>query len=564
MSKTFTEKLESFSRIVISILMIYIMGMLSIISLFSTTGMQTIEEGEEVDSVVIRIFKAQESVIFYHDDFLINLIMLAVFGILCFLILPKMKKLSLRTELIFMTVWTVLWGVIWVNSSMVEPTFDSAYVTEYAKKFASGDYSGMSDVYLQEYPFQLGYIFLTEILYRITTANFGEPETTIFIQVMNVIFLALIYDGIILINHELFEDKRPRHMTVLLFSVCAQPVIFCSFTYGIIPAFAFSVWALCLEILYFRKNKIWMAIVSAICLGIAVMIKNNNYIVMIAMLIIAVIQLLRRKQLLKDAVYVILAGVMGMSMLPGVISHYEKKSGAELGDSLPYVSWIAMGMCEGFRAPGWYRGTYTTKKFEELDMNQEAMRAYSENLLQERLEYFKENPQYRKDFFYRKFTSQWNETSYQSIWNNTVRKQYKDKGKLSQWVCYDGADKVKSYMDFYAQLIFWGCLLAVAGCLKNRNFLAVSMPLVVLGGILYHMLAEAKSQYAMSYFILMIGIAAYGICIGYDLFSKKMQNYPKIAKFFPVEVQEAPAHTPESEPVPEEVPEEMPETPQET
>jgi len=467
-----------------------------------------------------------------------------VFGILCFLILPKMKKLSLRTELIFLTVWTLLGGIIWVNSSMVEPTFDSAYVTEYAKKFASGDYSGMSDTYLQEYPFQLGYIFLAEILYKIASANFGEPETTIFIQVMNVVFLALIYNGIVLINHELFEDKRIRHMTVLLFAVCTQPVIFCTFTYGIIPAFAFAVWALYLEILYFKKNKIWLGIVSALCLGLAVMIKNNNYIVMIAMLIIAFIQMLRRKQLLKDAAYLVLAGVMGLSLLPAAISHYEKKSETELGDSLPYVSWIAMGMCEGFRAPGWYRGTYTTTKFEELDMNQEAMRAYSENLLHERLDYFKENPQYRKDFFYRKFTSQWNETSYQSIWNNTVRKQYKEKGKLSQWVCYDGVDKVKSYMDFYTQLIFWGCLLAVIGCLKSKEFLRVSMPLVVLGGMLYHLLAEAKSQYAISYFIMIVGISAYGLCIGYDIFSKKIQRYPKIAKFFPEEAQTIPAPVP--------------------
>ena len=179
--------------------------------MFSTTGMEIIGDGEDVDSVVIRIFKAQESVIFHQDDMLLNVIMLAVFGIICFLILPKMKKLTLRKELIFMTVWTLVTGVIWVNSSMVQPTFDSAYITEYAQKFASGDYSGMSDKYLQEYPFQLGYIFMAEILYRIANANFGEQETTIFIQVMNVVFLTLIYDGFLLINHELFEDKRVRH-----------------------------------------------------------------------------------------------------------------------------------------------------------------------------------------------------------------------------------------------------------------------------------------------------------------------------------------------------------------
>ncbi len=553
MSKTFAAKFESFARIVISVLMIYIMGLLSAASMLSTTGMQTIGDGEDVDSVVIRIFKAQESVIFYQDDLLLNLIMLAVFGIICFLILPRMKKFSLKSEMIFLAVWTVVLGFIWVNSSMVKPTFDSAYVTEDALNFSKGDYSAMSENYLKEYPFQLGYIFLNDIFYRIATANFGEPKDTIFIQMINVVFLALLYLALVLINDTVFSDKRIRHMTVLLLTCSAQPVIFCTFTYGIIPGFSFAAWALYLEILYFRKNKIWMAAVSAVCLMLAVMIKSNNYIVMIAMLILALIQMLKRKNYLKDLAYMAVSVILAMNILPVVTSYYEKKSGTELGDSIPYVSWIAMGMCEGFRAPGWYKGAYTTTKFEELDMNQEAMKEYSETLLKERLEYFKENPQYRKDFFYRKFVSQWNETTYQSIWNNTVRAQYKDKGKLSDWVCNKGVTKVKAYMDFYAQLIFWGCLLAVIRCVKNKdNFFSIAMPLVVLGGVMYHMLSEAKSQYSLSYFVMMIAVAAYGICIAYDIFAEKMQKYPRLAGFFPAEASDLPSvqekiQTPEPE-----------------
>ena len=34
---------------------------------------------------------------------------------------------------------------------------------------------------------------------------------------------------------------------------------------------------------------------------------------------------------------------------------------------------------------------------------------------------------------------------------------------------------------------------------------------MVLGGLLYHLLFEAKSQYAVGYVLLMIPIAAYGI-----------------------------------------------------
>ncbi|MBR4318886.1 MAG: hypothetical protein IKP69_02390 [Oscillospiraceae bacterium] len=60
------------------------------------------------------------------------------------------------------------------------------------------------------------------------------------------------------------------------------------------------------------------------------------------------------------------------------------------------------------------------------------------------------------------------------------------------------------------------------------------MPLIILGGIMYHMLSEAKSQYAISYFVMMTAIAAYGICIAYDIFAKKMQKYPQFVLLFPV------------------------------
>ncbi|MBR4319905.1 MAG: hypothetical protein IKP69_07635, partial [Oscillospiraceae bacterium] len=117
------KKFESFVKIVICALLVYALGVLGISSLISTTFMEQIHEGEDVDSVVIRIQEASESVIYHHDDVLFNVIMLAVFALICFLALPRMKKLSLKSEMIFITVWTVVLGAIWVNSSMVKPTY---------------------------------------------------------------------------------------------------------------------------------------------------------------------------------------------------------------------------------------------------------------------------------------------------------------------------------------------------------------------------------------------------------------------------------------------------------
>ena len=47
--------------------------------------------------------------------------------------------------------------------------------------------------------------------------------------------------------------------------------------------------------------------------------------------------------------------------------------------------------------------------------------------------------------------------------------------------------------------------------MNKKDITAALFPLVVLGGLLYHLLFEAKSQYAVGYVLLMIPIAAYGI-----------------------------------------------------
>ena len=139
------KKFESFVKIVICALMVYALGVLSISSLVSTTFMEQISESEAIDSVVIRIQEASESVIYHHDDVLLNVILLAVFALICFFALPRMKKLSLKSELIFITVWTIVLGSIWVNSSMVKPTYDSEYVTEYGSGRGTAPAPGTQD-----------------------------------------------------------------------------------------------------------------------------------------------------------------------------------------------------------------------------------------------------------------------------------------------------------------------------------------------------------------------------------------------------------------------------------
>ena len=46
---------------------------------------------------------------------------------------------------------------------------------------------------------------------------------------------------------------------------------------------------------------------------------------------------------------------------------------------------------------------------------------------------------------------------------------------------------------------------------RKRDLLRALLPLILLGGLSYHLLFEAKSQYALPYFMLLLPLAGAGL-----------------------------------------------------
>lgn len=512
---------------------------LTLTAFLFTTGMEIVEDGAGMDSTVNRVFELEESVVYYSDSFVANILFLAVAILGCRLLLPVIAKLKFADQATILAVWTAAIGCIWVFSSQVQPTFDSQYVSEAALAFAQGDYAEMSGEYLLAYPFQLGYILFCEVFLRAAILIKGVPETFLVLQIVNVMFLTAAYVGLLWLAKLLFPDPRAAHLTFLLLLFCAQPVIFCVFTYGTVPGICFAVWAILLQTLWFRQNKVVWGVLSAVCIGLAVLVKSNNLIVFIAMLIVAALRLIKRRQFVKDLAVMLAACICAFSFSPAVRILYERRSGVTLEPGMPYISWIAMGLSESRRAPGWYSDVTSNVAFEELDYDADALAKFSREVIEDRIDYFSSHPQYTRDFFYRKFVSQFNETTYQSIWNNKVRDQYKEKGKLAAWVCGDGEANVRRYMDAFAQTVFVGLLAALILMLRRRDYAALILPLAVLGGMLFHLLSEGKSQYILPYFMLMIPAAAWGISACCDASDRLVD------RVFPKKNAAAPVPTPE-------------------
>ncbi|MDE6776251.1 MAG: hypothetical protein K2J37_08195 [Ruminococcus sp.] len=519
------NKFMSFARIFIAVIMLIFMGILTMTSMLQTTGMEIVSLEQAKDTFLYRIRDGLEIVVFYSDSFVWNLICLVLFAVICWLIMPALKKIPLWTELLFVALWTITLGAVWVYSSHSMPTEDSGIVVSAANAFARNDFGVLNPEsrYFRNYSFQLGYVFFTEIAIRIRML-FGEPHNVLYLEMINAVFLAAAYVGIILINSRIFKDQRVRHITAFMMLFAAQPIIFCTFTYGIIIGIAFAIYAVLFMILYFQKDNFIYGILSAVSLAVSVAVKSNNNIVFVAVAGVIFVMMFRRKRFIKDIIYLALTCTLALSIMPVIKSSYEKRSGEDLGEPIPYTAWFVLGLNEAYNGPGWYNAYHTVDLYSNAGFDPNAAHEEAVKRIGERVKYFMENKQYTNEFFYKKFLSQWNETTYQSIWNNIVRANYEPRSGIAEWVCDKHQSGVKSYMDLYAQLIFAACFAGLIACLKNRNFLSIIFPLIILGGMLYHLLAEAKSQYSMSYFILMIGFAGYGICVSYDYFAEKSKG----------------------------------------
>ena len=194
------------------------------------------------------------------------------------------------------------------------------------------------------------------------------------------------------------------------------------------------------------------------------------------------------------------------------------------------VSWLAMGMSEGHAAAGWYKEDNTVTAFKEYNGDVDKTARHAKQVIAERLGYFAKNPSEARAFFSEKFRSQWNEPSYDSIWLNQVFLSYSHKGGLYPVFCGWGEKLTFSFMNQQQQIIFLGALMGILALLKKRDILLCILPLIILGGFMYHLLFEAKSQYALPYFVLMLPLAASGLAAFFEQLKKSYPDRSKIWK----------------------------------
>lgn len=450
-----------------------------------------------------------ENVETHSDSIPRNLLLLAVFlaGALIWTVLTD--RIPADAVIAVCVLSAAAGGILFVLSSQSAPTHDSLIVSRAAYQASLGDAAGLSTDYFRCFPFQLGYVLYSEGLIRL----FGTGDNYLSIELCNVLCLAVSDLAILLSVRRLYGTGRTLKLCALLILICLPPILFCSFTYGNIPGLMFSalaVWQL-LSVSPAHRGQNWLhAVLAALFIGLGIALKKNSMIILAAMLIVLVIRLIR-KPMLCQAVCILLCAVSAWGFAAGAQAHYEKRFGLDFGKGIPMSSWAAMGLSDSYIAPGWYNAKYTVVNFRNCGMNPEKANEQSVQVIRERLSEMKQNPKAAAAFFSEKLRSEWNEPSYQSIWTNQVRGRYGEMGRLANWICGKGEYAVKGWMNAVQQLIFVSAALGCLFLLKKRRIEDALLPACILGGFLYHAVFEAKSQYLITYLVLLLPLAACGL-----------------------------------------------------
>ncbi|MED9970171.1 MAG: glycosyltransferase family 39 protein [Ruminococcus sp.] len=533
------QKQSKFEYVVVNIICLFAFlafGYIAIMGFFQTS---------RIDPVAY----SAEKILFETDNLALNLFFTAIFILILFAMrrfYDFFAKINMIALEIILTVYVILIGFIWIFSVTSIPAADSANIYETARQAAVNDYTSLHDFtnfynkdfysgysYYNFYPFQLGFVLICEVIYRI----FGT-ESSMPVQVINVLATGAAYLGLAKITRLLFKRKSIEFMAVFLLALCFQPIIFCTFVYGNILGMSLGIWACFFLIKYFQTNKWTFLIPCGILLVVSTIAKYNNLIYLIAFVIMLIVHVVKEKkwQSIAFAVAICIATVGSSSL---IIASYESRAGVTLANGVSQVLYLDMGMQESGRAPGWYTTTglsiYLKNQFDDDAANAEAWQQ-----IDQRMNEFSNRPEYALDFYSKKILSQWNEPTFESIWVSKVKGHEIDvKGGIGEAV-YDKSlgQFLELHFGLYMRVLYLLFAIGIYALFirKKTNICTVLLPLVLMGGFGYHFLCEAKSQYILTYVPLIIPTAAYALNLvllgDYSKLKKAVAKINEIPKAF--------------------------------
>ncbi len=459
-----------------------------------------------------------------------EIILLIIFTILISFSYKKIfPKISNTLLLIPLSIFIFIIYILWIYILKLAPIADQIKIHEITRYFIGNDLSfHLSPTqYLFLYPYQFGLIYFISFFYKIFGENYMVIEY--FNTVCSIANFYLLY----FITKEIFEDKNLQKIAILLIAGFSLYWLFFNVHfYGNIIGLTFALISILLILKYLNNNKLLYLLFAGLSTGMAILVKSNYNIFLCGIVIILLLDIIQnwnKKKIFVIPIFII--SYLFISFSYNLI--IEKKYSVDLPDGVPMINFIYMGMSENgdYITPGWYNDE-TLNVYYDSECNTEKSIERSKELIRERLNYYANNPNQFFKFYSQKIGSTWLNPTFQTIWCSTPGVRYIWDGEYATYISYHKTilDMVSSngrlyrieenYFNIYQVIIFIFSSIGIFIICKTKTFnLQKSLlPIIFIGGFLFHIIWETKAIYVIQYYYLLLPFAAYGI----NLISEKI------------------------------------------
>ncbi|MBP5460094.1 MAG: hypothetical protein J6Y62_08035, partial [Clostridia bacterium] len=289
------------------------------------------------------------------------------------------------------------------------------------------------------------------------------------------------------------------------------PLLFyTSFLYGNLLGLCLGLWAMYFELHYIEQHRVRDLVLAVLLIVAASAVKNNYLIFLVAIVLHALAEALRQKQARNALLAVLVIAVYALQSW-GTTAALEHRTGGDLGNGVSTLAFVAMGLqVNPVKCDGWYnefnKESYIESGYDAAKQSELAKASIADSAA------YLRSPANATRFFLRKNASQWADPLFQSLWTSQVRQTRNERpGWLTRLLSPKGSTALGQVLDVLQFWAYAGALLYLIFGRKDKKFFeSLLLQITVLGGFVFHCVLEAKGQYTLSYFVLLLPLAVFG------------------------------------------------------
>lgn len=397
-------------------------------------------------------------------------------------------------------------GAVFVFSCGLGAGVDQLYVQRSVDELRNGSNASYQPLmYMEVHSNQFSFALISYLMSFVTgTYNYMA------FRLMNVLFLVLLYNELSLIGKRMGLGRTGQILILLLGVFFLPTTLYTLFIYGNLAGVALSALAVRLMIDAFDKKKMIFGFLSCLAMFAACIFKTNYMIFVIGIGIYCFFKALSSKQF-RNLIFVVLLAVS--LWLSSFIPHTVLKNltGLPLDNGMSYMSYVAMGLQDNSQNyAGGFNG-FNEDSYMAVNGDSKAHTEYSADVTRQILAAMSEDPAYILNFFTRKQLHQWADPVYKAYWSSQAVPQYDTADWFYHFLRPDYEYPVTVAFSFFQLWAWLGAILFIWLGRKNEHFEeALIMPLIFIGGFIFHTFWEAKSQYVFAFFVILFPVAVMG------------------------------------------------------